>query len=59
MDIIHDKTRASLDPDDDGNLTIEYGDFPVYGDGRTDHRGVTKREVINAATGELVRTEWI
>lgn len=50
MSIIEDieKRIASYGKEDaGGNVTLEYGDFPIYGDGRTDHRGVTRRETIN------------
>lgn len=46
---IEERMAKYLIPDIDGNITLEYGDFPVYGDGRKDHKFVTRRDVVNVS----------
>ena len=45
---IEERMRRYLQPDENGEVMIEFGDYPIYGDGRQDHKFTTRVERIQA-----------
>lgn len=46
VDIVRKRMENCWVPDSNGEIRIEYGDFPVYGDGRLNHKFVARVEIV-------------
>ena len=42
---IEERMRRYLQPDENGEVMIEFGDYPIYGDGRQDHKFTTRLRI--------------